>query len=102
MKKKSKKSVRKTVRKVTKERKTHKRRVGDVPVEAPVQVEKVIEDPLLSVEDLADFFKLDVQTIYRKVKDGTIPAIRIGTGEHAPVRFRKSEIDKMLNDTDKE
>lgn len=47
---------------------------------------------ILNVKEIAKYLQLDGQTIYRKVKRGTMPFIRVdGT-----IRFRKTDIDNWL------
>ncbi len=47
---------------------------------------------VMTAEQLARYLQLDEQTIYRKVRSGQIPAIRIGK----IVRFKKDLIDGWL------
>jgi excisionase family DNA binding protein len=46
----------------------------------------------MTVDELADYLQLNRQTIYRKVRAGQIPAIRIGK----VLRFKKEVIDSWL------
>lgn len=54
---------------------------------------KLIDDELISVDDLAEIIKIDKQTIYRWCKRKMMPHIRIGV----TYRFRKKEIIDWLN-----
>ena len=46
----------------------------------------------MTVDELADYLQLNKQTVYRKVRAGQIPAIRIGK----VLRFKKEVIDSWL------
>lgn len=50
-------------------------------------------DQFLTVQALADQLAIAPLTVYRLVKYGKIPAIRIGRS----IRFRPAEIDAFLN-----
>jgi excisionase family DNA binding protein len=47
---------------------------------------------IMTAEELAEYLKLDPQTIYRKFRRGEIPGIRIGRA----VRFKRDIIDGWL------
>jgi len=47
---------------------------------------------LLTVNELANLLRLDIQTVYRKVKKGEVPSIRIG----GAIRFKSEEIDRWM------
>lgn len=47
---------------------------------------------LLTVNELAEILKLNIQTIYRKVKKGEMPCTKIGS----TIRFDKDVINKWL------
>src|SRR5438105_12496650 len=49
-------------------------------------------EPLLTTEDVAEFFRMDVVTVRRMIAKGELPAYRIG-GEY---RFKRSDIDIYL------
>lgn len=46
----------------------------------------------MTVKELADYLRLNELTIYKKVKLGEIPAVKVGRA----VRFKKDVIDKWL------
>ena len=46
----------------------------------------------LTAEEVAEYLKVDIMTIYRLAKDGRIPASKIG---HL-WRFKKTEIDEWF------
>jgi excisionase family DNA binding protein len=52
--------------------------------------------PLLSVGEVALRFNQSEFTIRAKVRDGTLPAVRIGNGPKAPIRFDSRELDAWL------
>ena len=47
---------------------------------------------IMTAEELAEYLKLDPQTIYRKFRRGEIPGVRIGRA----VRFKRDVIDGWL------
>ena len=50
------------------------------------------EKRLLTISEVAEFLQMNSMTVYSWVKDGKIPAFKIGK----VWRFRKTEIDKWL------
>ena len=46
----------------------------------------------MTVQDLSDYLKIERMTIYKMLKEGTIPAMRIGH----QWRFFREEIDNWL------
>ena len=51
-----------------------------------------MEERLLTIDDVAEFLQVNPMTIYSWVRDGKIPAFKIGK----VLRFKKSEIDAWL------
>lgn len=49
-------------------------------------------DPLLTTDDVAEFFRMDVVTIRRMIGKGELPAFKVG-GEY---RFKSTDIDEYL------
>jgi excisionase family DNA binding protein len=49
-------------------------------------------DPLLTTEDVAEFFRVDVVTVRRMIAKGELTAYRVG-GEY---RFKRADIDEYL------
>ena len=47
---------------------------------------------ILTVSEVAEYLRINPQTVYRKAKAGEIPTIRIGWA----LRFRKTELDQWL------
>ena len=47
---------------------------------------------VMTVEELAEYLKLDPQTIYRRFREGELPGVRIGRA----VRFKRDVIDNWL------
>ncbi len=47
---------------------------------------------ILTVSEVAEYLRINPQTVYRKAKAGEIPAVRIGRA----IRFRRSELDAWL------
>ena len=52
----------------------------------------MIQQEVMTVEQLAKYLQLDKQTVYRKARVGDIPAVRIGK----TLRFKKDVIDGWL------
>lgn len=50
------------------------------------------DDPLLTTEEVLDYLNLNLKTVYRLVKAGKLPAVRVGR----QWRFRKRDIDAWL------
>lgn len=59
-------------------------------MEKDITLEK--EKRLLTIDEVAEFLHMNPMTVYSWVKDGKIPAFKIGK----VWRFRKSEIDEWL------
>ncbi len=49
-------------------------------------------DEIMTVEELAQYLKLDPQTVYRKFRSGEIPGVKIGRA----VRFKREMVDRWL------
>lgn len=59
-------------------------------MEKEITLEK--EKRLLTIDEIAEFLHMNPMTVYSWVKDGKIPAFKIGK----VWRFRQIEIDKWL------
>lgn len=51
---------------------------------------------LLRVPEVAEKLRLSVWSVYRKVENGEIPAVRLGTGPMAPIRIDERELREWL------
>jgi two-component system, chemotaxis family, chemotaxis protein CheY len=51
------------------------------------------DDHFLTTEEVLDYLQVNLRTIYRLIKAGKIPAVRVGR----QWRFRKQDIDAWLN-----
>ena len=51
------------------------------------------DDHFLTTEEVLDYLQVNLRTIYRLIKAGKIPAVRVGR----QWRFRKHDIDTWLN-----
>ncbi|MCG2741650.1 MAG: helix-turn-helix domain-containing protein [Syntrophaceae bacterium] len=51
-------------------------------------------DEIMTVKQLAEYLKLNYQTIYKKIQKGEIPGSKIGRGW----RFQKVVIDRWLTE----
>jgi excisionase family DNA binding protein len=52
----------------------------------------MVEDHFLTTEEVLDYLQVNLRTIYRLIKAGKIPAVRVGR----QWRFRKHDIDAWL------
>src|SRR5438045_5904940 len=53
----------------------------------------MIDDPFLTTDEVLAYLNLNLKTVYRLIKAGKIPAVRVGR----QWRFRKSDIDAWLD-----
>lgn len=56
--------------------------------------EKVVDDDILTIEEVAKYLRVSERTVYDWAQKGEIPSGKIGT----VWRFKKSEIEKWVND----
>ncbi len=56
--------------------------------------EKVVEDDILTIEEVAKYLRVSERTVYDWAQKGEVPSGKIGT----VWRFKKSEIEKWVND----
>lgn len=47
---------------------------------------------VMTVSEVAEYLRVNPQTVYRKAKAGELPAVRIGRA----IRFRRVELDAWL------
>jgi len=55
-------------------------------------MEASVATEIMTVEEVAEYLKLDPQTIYRKFRRGEIPGVKIGKA----IRFKREVIDGWL------
>src|SRR4029453_17086381 len=55
-------------------------------------VHAVMEEGFLTTEEVLDYLQVNLRTVYRLIKAGKIPAVRVGR----QWRFRKNDIDAWL------
>ena len=55
------------------------------------------KDPILTMDDLADYLKVSKSTLYKLVQEGKVPGHKVG--KHW--RFRRATIDQWLDEKDK-
>jgi excisionase family DNA binding protein len=58
----------------------------------PSRAKLPMNDPFLTTEDVTDYLQLNLRTVYRLIRDGRIPAVRVGR----QWRFRRSDVDRWL------
>ena len=47
---------------------------------------------VMTVTEVAEYLRVNPQTVYRKAKAGELPAVRIGRA----IRFRKAELEEWM------
>ena len=47
---------------------------------------------VMTVSEVAEYLRVNPQTVYRKAKVGELPAVRIGRA----IRFRRAELDQWM------
>lgn len=52
-----------------------------------------LDDKILTLEEVGKYLKIRKRTLYKWVKEGTIPACKLG----GAWRFRKKEIDEWID-----
>ena len=52
------------------------------------------EARLLTVNEVADLLRVSRMTVYRMIKEGEMPAVRVGRG----YRLREDDVDTYLSD----
>ena len=50
---------------------------------------------VMTVSEVAQYLRVNPQTVYRKAKAGELPAVRIGRA----IRFRRSELDAWMKES---
>src|SRR5205085_7529783 len=53
----------------------------------------MIDETFLTTEEVLEYLQVNLRTVYRLIKAGKIPAVRVGR----QWRFRKSDIDMWLD-----
>lgn len=53
----------------------------------------MVTGEMLTVNEVAEYLRVNPQTVYRKAKAGELPAVRIGR----VIRFRKAELEAWLD-----
>jgi excisionase family DNA binding protein len=54
-------------------------------------------EPLLTRDEVAAYWRVSSRTVDRAVQSGWLPAIKLGPGRNAPLRFRRSQIEAAIN-----
>jgi excisionase family DNA binding protein len=52
-----------------------------------------IEKEVLTPKEVAEYLRVDLRTIYRKIKKGQIPAMKLGLRF---IRIKKEDLDKLF------
>jgi excisionase family DNA binding protein len=56
------------------------------------------DDALLTTAQLLEFLQIGRTKLWGLVRRGEIPAFRIGNGPNAPLRFRRKDVIRWLED----
>jgi excisionase family DNA binding protein len=54
------------------------------------------EAEFLTVPEVARLLRCSKPTVYRRITDGEIPAVKLGTTQFAPLRIRRDELEAWL------
>jgi len=68
--------------------------VGELRLRIPGEVTAHLGDRLLTVAEVAGVMRVSTMTVYRLIKSGELPALRVGKN----YRIRESEVDRYLLD----
>lgn len=49
---------------------------------------------LLTVDEVAAAFRQTRSTVYRKLKNGELEAVRLGSGDRRPLRIPREQVDR--------
>src|SRR5688500_1299312 len=60
---------------------------------APQDANRMIDETFLTTEEVLEYLQVNLRTVYRLIKAGKIPAVRVGR----QWRFRKRDIDAWLD-----
>jgi excisionase family DNA binding protein len=62
-----------------------------------VTFEEAMDEPLLTVEQVAEFCQVHRETVGKWLRQGTLKGIRLGTGRRGPWRVEPSEVRAFLD-----
>jgi excisionase family DNA binding protein len=54
------------------------------------------EPEFLTVPEVVRLLRCSKPTVYRRITDGEIPAVKLGTTQFAPLRIRRDELEAWL------
>ena len=57
------------------------------------------DSELLTVPEVAERLKLNRYTIYRKVEEGELTALRLGRAKNAPIRILASDVADFIRES---
>ena len=63
-----------------------------------VTVEKVMNDEIMTLKEVAEYLKLAEKTTYRLAAEGKLPGFKVG----GSWRFKQSDIEKWIEENKKE
>jgi excisionase family DNA binding protein len=56
----------------------------------------IVQTHLLTIREVAAMLRQSERTVRGKVADGTLPAVRIGSGPRAPFRVDGGELERWI------
>ena len=59
-----------------------------------IDYEKFMDDPLLTVQEAADYCKVSKSTVQKWRRDELLPCVRV----FSDIRFRRSDLNKFINE----
>ena len=54
---------------------------------------------LLTLDQTAERLQISVRTVRRRIEDGSIPAVRLGTSAASPLRIPEDELERWVYGT---
>jgi excisionase family DNA binding protein len=57
----------------------------------------IVQARLLTIREVAAMLRQSERTVRGKVADGTLPAVRIGSGPRAPFRVDAAELERFIS-----
>ena len=72
--------------------------IQTLPSDRQQELRGIMERRALKVEEAAEVLGTHPETIRRMIRDGSLRAVRLGTGSRSPFRVPNEEIDRFLRE----
>jgi excisionase family DNA binding protein len=69
-----------------------------LPKDRREQLRSIMERRALTINETAEVLGTHPETIRRMVREGSLRAVRLGTGSRSPYRISNEEIDRFLQE----